>query len=153
MSKEIWDPLEEMRKLRKEMDETFYKYLRMPTLKAIETGKQQLSIREPMADIAQTNKDIIAKIEIPGVDKKDIQLSVTKNAISVKAQRKHEAEIKKEGYYKQERSYSSFQRSFTLPTEVKANQAQADYKDGILTITVPKLKALPHKEMKRIAVK
>lgn len=98
--------------------------------------------RQPISDIYETDKEIIAEIEMPGVDKKDIQVSIDKNSIEVKAESKTEVknEDNKKGMFRFERNYSGFYRHFALPDNVDTDKANAEYKEGILKIVVPKLK-------------
>jgi len=142
MTWDIWDPLEDMRKMQKDMEKTFHDFFRKPSRLA----KQKLT-REPLVDISETKKDVTAKIELPGVDKKDIDLKVTENMLAVKAKKKQETKQEKEGFFRHERSYQSFQRAFSLPTKVKASKAKAEFKDGLLKVTIPKVK--PDKKKKK----
>ena len=91
-----------------------------------------------MADLEETDNELIARFELPGVDKKDIQLNITENKIEVKAEKKQEEKIEKKGIYKEERSYTGFYRSFALPGEVVPEKSKAKYKDGILEVAMPK---------------
>jgi len=147
---DIWDPFEEMKKFRKEIEKTFEDFYKKPVFK----GEKRPVIREPLTDIIQTNNKVIAKVELPGIDKKDIDLKITDNMLGIKAEKKHEEEVKKKGYFRQERSYSGFQRAFTLPARVIPEKAQAEFKNGILTITIPKKKKqIEAKKVKKIPIK
>ena len=91
---------------------------------------------------------------MPGVDKKDIKVNVTKDSIEIKAEKKKEVkeEDKKKGMFRHERSFAGFYRSFALPNNVDADKANAEYKDGVLKITVPKLK-IEEKKKKLLEIK
>lgn len=112
------------------------------------------SYKQPLSDIYETDKEIIAEIEIPGIDKKDIQVYVDKDGIEIKAETKAEVkhEDKKKGMYRFERNYSGFYRRFSLPNNVNPDKANAEYKDGVLKVTIPKLK-IEDSKRKRIDVK
>lgn len=138
---DLW---EEMRHMQKEMDRLFSRPLLVS--KGLPVAKQ------PETDLEETDKEIIATFDLPGVEKGDITLSVDKDSICVKAEKKLEKEEKKKGYLHQERSYSSFYRSFALPAEILADKVKAEYKNGVLTVKMPK-KALEHKGKKLIDVK
>ena len=98
----------------------------------------------PSVDIFETDTDLVLKAELPGVDPKDVDLSVEKNVLTLKGQRHFEHEDKKDNYHRIERSYGSFTRSFSLPTTIEEEKIRADSKDGILTVSLPKTKqALP----------
>lgn len=140
---DIWDPYEEMRRYRKEM-QRFFESLRRPFISGF---------KEPLVDIEVTSKNVIARIELPGIDKKDIDLNITEDSVSLKAETKKEAEIKKKGYYKRERSYAGFRRFFSLPVKVKPEKATAKLEKGVLEITMPKAKPEKVKKGKKIAVK
>ncbi|MEW6369181.1 MAG: Hsp20/alpha crystallin family protein [Acidobacteriota bacterium] len=103
----------------------------------------------PAVDIYETGSDIVVKAELPEVDKKDIKISIESNTLTLQGERRVEKEIKEEDYHRIERSYGSFSRSFTLPVTVDQEKVQADYKDGVLRITLPKK---PEHKPKQIAV-
>jgi HSP20 family protein len=96
----------------------------------------------PQINVRETDKEIIVSAALPGVEKKDIKLDITDDTMSITAERREE---RQEGggesnYRLKEQSYGTFHRSFTLPATVKSDAAKANYKDGILTITLPKQK-------------
>ncbi|NLM26600.1 MAG: Hsp20/alpha crystallin family protein [Clostridiaceae bacterium] len=90
------------------------------------------------ADVYQTEKDVIVKAEIPGISKEDLEVYIDEDSIRLSGQSKRDKEYKDENIYRTERYYGSFSRTIPLPMEVKTEQASAEYKDGILSITVPK---------------
>jgi HSP20 family protein len=93
----------------------------------------------PRIDVYQTENDVILKAEIPGVSKEDLNVYVDENSIRLSGQTKRGSEFKDDNVYRTERYYGSFSRTIPLPVEVKSEQAKADYKDGILSIVVPKV--------------
>jgi HSP20 family protein len=93
----------------------------------------------PRADVYQTENDVIVKAEIPGVSKEDLKLYIDENSVRFSGQTKREKEFKDEDAYRTERYYGSFSRTIPLPVEVKSEKAKAEYKDGILSIVVPKV--------------
>ncbi len=92
----------------------------------------------PAVDIYETDHDVVLKAELPGVDPKDVEIRVEDGTLYFKGQRKFENEVKEENYHRVERSYGSFTRSFALPSSVNSDKAKAEYKDGVLTLTMPK---------------
>lgn len=94
--------------------------------------------REPLVDMEETESDLKLTIELPGISKEDIDIDVTADTITIKAKKKEAIEEKKKGFYRSERSYKGFYRSMTLPCKVIPEKAEATYKDGILTVTLPK---------------
>jgi HSP20 family protein len=92
----------------------------------------------PSVDILEKENEILIKAELPGVEAKDVAVTVDNNILTIKGERHLEKDVKKESYHRIERSYGSFSRSFSLPTSVDASNVQAAYKDGLLTLTLPK---------------
>src|SRR3989344_205450 len=97
--------------------------------------------RQPLSDLKETNKEVIAIIEIPGVDKKDIELNITENNLDVKVEKKSEIKVedKNKGFFRSERSYNGFYRSINLPCKIVPEKAKASYKNGILEVIIPKV--------------
>ena len=92
----------------------------------------------PPFDVSETENEIIVKAELPGMDVKDIDIALTDGLLTIKGERKLEKEDKKENYHRIERQFGSFSRSLNLGEKVKADGIEAAYKDGILTVTLPK---------------
>jgi HSP20 family protein len=92
----------------------------------------------PAVDIFEQGNDIVLKAELPGVDPKDVDIRLENNVLSLRGQRKLENEVKRESYHRVERSYGTFSRSFTLPTVVDQGSIKAEFKDGLLRLTLPK---------------
>ena len=109
---------------------------------------------EPLSDIIETDKEIKAKMEIPGVKKEDIKINATEDGVEVKCEKSGEIEEedKKKGRYRLERTYSGFYRFFSLPENANVDKIEADYRDGILELLIPKTKKESKKE-KEIKVK
>ncbi|HWT83226.1 MAG TPA: Hsp20/alpha crystallin family protein, partial [Candidatus Methylomirabilis sp.] len=84
------------------------------------------------------NESVVLKAELPGIEPKDVEVRVEDNTLYLKGERKHEKEVKEKSYHRVERSYGAFTRSFALPGSVSADKAAAEYKDGVLTLTLPK---------------
>jgi len=95
-------------------------------------------ITDPRVDVYQTEKDVIVKAEIPGVSKEDLNVYIDENMIRLSGQTKRDEEYKDDNIYRSERYYGSFSRTIPLPVEVKSEKASAEYRDGILKISVPK---------------
>jgi HSP20 family protein len=92
----------------------------------------------PCVDILEKENEILIKAELPGVETKDVVVTVDNNVLTIKGDRHLEKDVKKESYHRVERAYGSFSRSFTLPPTVDAANVRADYKDGLLTLLLPK---------------
>jgi HSP20 family protein len=92
----------------------------------------------PSVDIAEEEDQYVVKVELPGVNKEDVKIVLESNILTVRGEKKAEKESRNKNYHRMERTYGSFQRSFTLPTTVTNDDIDATYKDGILSITLPK---------------
>jgi len=102
----------------------------------------------PEVDMFESNGDLVLKAELPGMKKEDIEVTLTDGSITISGEKKKEDEVKKKDYYKLERSYGSFCRTFSLPTDVKGDQVKSTFKDGILEVRMPKSEAAKSKEVK-----
>ena len=145
-----WDPFEDMRRIQQEMDPAFGN-LYGRNLQLGDGKKGTCPARMPVSGLKATDTEVIAPFEIPGAKKEEVELNVTEDRIDVKAIQKHEKEEKgKEGY-----GYFSVSRSFykkaMLGTEVNAEKATAEYRDGILTVAIPKADVKP--KTRRIEVR
>lgn len=92
----------------------------------------------PRVDVYQTEKDVVVKAEIPGVSKEDLDVYIEDNVIRLSGETRRDDEFKDDNIYRSERYYGRFSRTIPLPVEVQSEKARAEYKDGILKITVPK---------------
>ncbi|HXV84621.1 MAG TPA: Hsp20/alpha crystallin family protein [Candidatus Binatia bacterium] len=90
----------------------------------------------------------MVKAELPGMEKDNIEVNLSDNRLPIKGEKKQEQEVKKEGYYRAERSYGSFVRTLELPKEVQADKVKAAFKNGILEIRLPKTEEAKKKETK-----
>lgn len=92
----------------------------------------------PQVDVMENNEDIIVKIDLPGIDKEKLKLEVFQNYVSLKYSEENKKEQKDETYHMMERSYGNFQRIIPIPDDGDIQKADSNYKDGVLTITIPK---------------
>ncbi len=92
----------------------------------------------PPVDIVETSDDVVLRVELPGVDKADIDIQIENEILILKGERRFEKEVDQEHYYRMEFSYGSFERSFTLPCAVDASDVKAVLRDGILTVELPR---------------
>ncbi len=129
-----WEPLRDLMTTQRGFDRLF-KEAFTPFY-----GEGELSTRTwaPPVDIYETENDIVLKAELPGMDPKDVDVKVEDNTLYLKGERKFEKEVMNENYHRVERSYGSFARSFSLPNSISAEKVKAEFKDGLLTLTLPK---------------
>lgn len=92
----------------------------------------------PKCDIFETESEIVVKVELPDVKKEDIHVSIEQNMLTIRGERKFEEETKRENYHRVERSYGEFSRSFTLPAFADSSKVNAEYKDGVLRVSLAK---------------
>ena len=113
-------------------------------------GDEEAPVRSwaPAVDILENEGNIVLKAELPGIDPKDVEVRVEDNTLYLKGERKFEKEVKEENYHRVERSYGSFARSFALPGSIDSEKVQAEYKDGLLTLTIPKREEAKPKTIK-----
>jgi HSP20 family protein len=141
MKYEIWDPFEDMKKLRKQMDKLFSDFWSEKI-----TMPKGMRLREPLVDIVDRKNAVEVRAELPGIDRKNVKINVEEDRVEIKAEKKEEKEEKKKDFYRQERAYRGFYKSFTLPAKIDSQKAKAKFDKGILTLTLPKLKQVPGKK-------
>jgi len=96
----------------------------------------------------ETKDELVIKLDLPGMNEKDIQVSITGELLSVRGQRLETQEIKQESYFRAERWVGRFERIFQLPIPVQADKVRATYREGVLTVTLPKIEAVKPKDIK-----
>ena len=101
----------------------------------------------PAFDVSETDKELIVKAEVPGMDKKDINITVSDGMLTIKGEKKHEKKEESEHYHCVERRYGVFSRTMRLPHEVRADKVDASYKEGVLSIRLPKSEAAQPKKI------
>lgn len=145
------DIIKHMAKLKKEMDKTFEEFFERPKMLALPTmGKQLAKFREPLSDIVVKKNEVVAKVEMPGIDKKDVVLNVMPKHFEIKAQKRAETKEEKKGYFKQERSYQGFYRSIPLPVVVNPEAVETNFANGVLEIKMPRAELTEKKKTARI---
>lgn len=103
-------------------------------------------------DMSETDKELVIRAELPGLADRDIEVSVNQEMLTIRGEEKQEKEQNEKGWYRMERQYGSFSRSIPLPYEIDVNKIEALFKNGVLTIKMPKL-AIDQKSGKTISVK
>ncbi|MFH1398881.1 MAG: Hsp20/alpha crystallin family protein [Candidatus Woesearchaeota archaeon] len=144
-----WDIFDEMEQMHREMDRQFaHMFLGRPLLenrsKELATG-----IRPAKCDVAETESSVVASFELPGANKNEIELNVTDEYVEVKVEKRVE-EHEDKGAYRYASASSQFYRMLPFPLAVKADQAKATYKNGLLRIEIPK--AIEHKGKRKIEI-
>ena len=139
-----WDPFRDLNMLQDRMNRLFDDAGRpwRPDEPAATTSWS------PSVDIFETEGEIVVKAELPGIDRKDIQLNLENNVLSLRGERKFQKETKDDNYHRIERSYGVFSRAFSIPATVDEERIRADYKDGVLKIVLPKKDQAKPKQIK-----
>jgi HSP20 family protein len=137
-----WKPVETQLKFKNEFDRLFDSFF-----SDFYKDPADLYSISPRADIEESDNDYLVTVEVPGIDKKDLKLNLEENKLTIKGEKKQSKEIKESNYICCERSYGGFERTFNLPTSIKANEISAEYKDGIIRIKLPKAEEAKRKEI------
>lgn len=106
-----------------------------------------LEMKMPRVDVIDRDDEVVVRAEIPGVDKEDLEVSMTDTAVTIQGSRSHESKEEKGNYYRSEISRGSFSRTVALPSDVDSEKAKAVFKDGILELTIPKVEKAKRKSI------
>jgi HSP20 family protein len=128
--------------------EDFWRDVDLPMFRRAERGGGFIT---PKVDVSEDDKEIVVLAELPGLDEKDVEVTMSDNALIIKGEKKAEREERERGYTYRERSYGAFQRAIPLDVDVLADQVAATFKNGVLTITLPKSPDA-QRNFKRIAI-
>lgn len=129
-----WDPFSEFSSLRRAMDRVFDDFTPVRTWR---TNGETSELTFPI-DLYETNDSVVVKAVLPGVDPNAVDISVQGDTITIKGETRHEEEAKDGGWYRREIRYGAFSRTIPLPVRVNFDKADAKFKDGMLTVTLPK---------------
>ena len=138
-----WEPFRELATLQDRLNRMFGEPFGTATGQELTAGAFV-----PPVDVYEDEKSIRLKMEVPGIEEKDIDIRLENNLLTVRGERKMESETKEENYHRIERSYGSFSRSFTLPSSVNPEDVKAGYAKGVLTVTLGKRAEARPKQIK-----
>jgi HSP20 family protein len=137
-----WEPLRDLMTLREAMDHLFAESFVRP-------GTAFPTFAEgPAVDMYQTADHVVVKAAIPGIKPEDIDISVTGDILTIKGELKEEERIEEANYVRHERRYGEFRRDLSLPTQVSADKAKAEFENGVLTLRLPKAEEVKPKSIK-----
>lgn len=139
-----WQPFSDMVTLRQAMDRLFDDSFVRP---ARFTGLFGEGAETPV-DMYQTDEEVVVKATVPGVKPEQVDVTITGDTLTIKGETKTEEEVKKENYFRQERSYGAFSRSILLPSSLQTDKAEASFENGVLTLTIPKAEESKPKQIK-----
>lgn len=137
-----WNPLEELNTIQRQINHIFEDDMLSTTI------LDRTVARVPAAELQETDDAVYLKLELPGMEAKDIDLQVTDKAVYVSGERKSQTKTEEKGKIKSEFHYGKFQRVIPLPTRIQNTNVKADYKDGILNLTLPKVEEEKNKVVK-----
>lgn len=138
---ELWDPFTGLAEIQDEMNRLFDTSLQR-------TGRGEIGRAFlPAIDVVEEKDSYLVKAELPGLAKEDVNVSLQDNYLTIKGEKKHETETKEANYYRCERSYGSFSRTVELPASVDAKKIDAHFKDGVLSVKLPKTEEAKPKQI------
>jgi HSP20 family protein len=140
-----WQPMRELDTLRRQMDRMFEDILSDRSLPVFSTGDMTWV---PAIEMTETETDLTLKAEIPGISAQDLDIQVSEDSVMIVGEHKEEAKTDEKGYLRSEFHYGQFQRMVALPVSIRNQEAKADFKDGILTLTLPKSEEAQRKVVK-----
>jgi HSP20 family protein len=137
-----WDPFRDLVSIQDELNRLFGRtFAGIEPLRPMAGGTWM-----PALDVYETEDEIVAKLELPGIDPKDVDVSVEDSTLTITGSREFESDVKEENYHRIERRYGSFSRSIGLPQTADTEKVEASFDKGVLTVQVPKIeKAKPKK--------
>lgn len=140
---EEWAPMRELEKFRAEFDEMMDRFRSPKWFKQFES-----EVMKPRVESFTDDGKLTVRIDLPGIDPKDIEVSVTAGMLTIRAKREEKSEIKKRDFFKRELHYGAYERDIELPDGIKAEEIKAAYRDGVLELTAPLPRELAPKEVK-----
>ncbi len=143
-----WEPFREMDILRRQMDQLFSELTAAEQRGNSDISSSQRTAWVPAAELHDNGSELLLRVEIPGVEGKDLDVQVTQEAVSIAGEHRYEKRSQSNGKVHSEFRYGNFNRVIPLPSKVQNQQVKADLKDGILTLTLPKLEQEQNKVFK-----
>ena len=133
-----WTPFRDLLEIQNEMNQLLD---RIFTRTGLEEEREPafLTAWNPNVDIKETQNEFVVQAELPGLKKKDVKITYKNGVLAIEGERKQEKEEKNKNYHRVERQFGKFYRAFQIPDRIKEDQIQAKFKDGVLTIRLPKV--------------
>ena len=141
------DPSRDLTDMQTQMNRLFDNFLGQPSL----SGTMERAWSPPV-DMYETRNEVVVAVELPGLNEKDIRLSITGDLLTIQGERQWSNEVRDAAHYRQERWFGKFERALSLPIPVETGQVKATYRDGVLTIKLPKTEGVKPKEIKIDAI-
>lgn len=138
-----WEPFRGLANLQEQVNRLFE-----DTVFRGRAGDSDLTAWAPAVDIHEAEQELVVKADLPGMEEKDLDVRVENNILTIRGERKAEKEVSEDNYLRVERSYGAFSRSFTLSNTVDTEKIKAEYRDGVLTLHIPKREEAKPKQIK-----
>jgi HSP20 family protein len=138
-----WDPFRGLTSLQEQVNRLFE-----GTFPQGRLAEGDLATWAPAVDIFEGKDELVAQVDLPGVQEKDIDIRVENNTLTIRGERKFEKSVSEENYLRVERAYGSFTRTFSLPNTINAEAIHAEYRNGVLTVRMPKREESKPKQVK-----
>lgn len=144
-----WNPTRDLMDVEREFNKLFNTFNRRFGFDDSREEREELenAVWMPLTDIVENKEQYLLKMDLPGVTKSDLKLSYEDGQLKISGERKQEKEDKESKYHRIERSYGRYFRSFTLPNKIEPDKIKAEFKDGQLTVTIPKSEEAKPKEL------
>jgi len=137
-----WEPFRNVNSLQEQFSRLF------DTSFPGRSSESDLTTWAPAVDIQETENELVLKADLPGIEEKDIDVRIENNTLTIRGERKFEKQVNEDNYLRVERSYGSFSRSFSLPNTINTEAISAEYKNGVLTVQMPKRAESKPKQVK-----
>jgi HSP20 family protein len=137
-----WDPFRNISSLQEQVNRLFESGIQS------RDDNSALTTWAPAVDIYETENELVLKADLPAINEKDLDIRVENNTLTIRGERKFGSEVKEDNYLRVERTYGSFSRSFGLPNTVNTESIKAEYKNGVLTVEMPKRAESKPKQVK-----
>jgi HSP20 family protein len=137
-----WDPFQNLASLQDQVNRLF------DTSFQGRSDSSALTAWAPAVDIYETENELVLKADLPDISEKDLDVRIENNMLTIRGERKFEQKVKEDNYLRIERTYGSFSRSFSLPNTVSTEGIKADYRNGVLTVELPKRAESKSKQVK-----
>jgi len=139
-----WRPFWEFDSLRRQINREVDSFFGATPFMSLESDWEA----GPPVDVYEDDQKLLFKVEVPGIEEKDVKVEIENNVLTVRGERKFEKDVKKENFRRMERYYGTFSRSFTLPSTVDPEKIEANYNHGVLAIQLPKRAEAKAKQIK-----
>jgi HSP20 family protein len=140
-----WSPYRNLLHVNREMENLFEDFF--GTARRGNEEKALTATWAPDVDLSENKEGYTLRAEVPGVSKEEVKVTLTDDVLTVSGEKKYEKEVKEESFHRSERAYGVFSRSFKLPGSIQADKIKAEYRDGVLTLSIPKAESLKPKEI------